>query len=74
MATVFDYLKWRGDLSFAQDPLNPVDGLIFCALSYIPFVGQAAETPMSRSRCGMPRRISCRWTTMKAASGQKTTR
>ena len=26
-------------------PLNPVDGLIFCALSYIPFVGQAAETP-----------------------------
>mgnify|MGYP000778192348 CR=1 FL=1 len=44
MATVFDYLKWRGDLSFAQDPLNPVDGLIFCALSYIPFVGQAAET------------------------------
>ena len=44
MATVFDYLKWRGDLSFAQDPLNPVDGLIFCALSYIPFVGQA-ETP-----------------------------
>ncbi len=45
MATVFDYLKWRGDLSFAQDPLNPVDGLIFCTLSYIPFVGQAAETP-----------------------------
>ena len=45
MATVFDYLKWRGDLSFAQDPLNPVDGLIFSVLSYIPFVGQAAETP-----------------------------
>ena len=45
MATVFDYLKWRGDLSFAQDPLNPVDGLIFCVLSYIPFVGQAAERP-----------------------------
>ncbi len=44
MATVFDYLKWRGDLSFDQDPLNPVDGLIFCVLSYIPFVGQAAET------------------------------
>ena len=45
MATVFDYLKWRGDLSFSQDPLNPVDGLIFSVLSYIPFVGQAAETP-----------------------------
>ena len=45
MATVFDYLKWRGDLSFSQDPLNPVDGLIFSVLSYIPFVGQAAEKP-----------------------------
>ena len=44
MATVFDYLKWRGDLSFSLDPLNPVDGLIFSVLSYIPFVGQAAET------------------------------
>ena len=45
MTSVFDYLKWRGDLSFSQDPLNPVDGLIFSVLSYIPFVGQAAETP-----------------------------
>lgn len=43
MTSVFDYLKWRGDLSFSQDPLNPVDGLIFSVLSYIPFVGQAAE-------------------------------
>ena len=42
MTSVFDYLKWRGDLSFSQDPLNPVDGLIFSVLSYIPFVGQAA--------------------------------
>ena len=45
MATVFDYLKWRGDLSFAQDPLTPVDGLISCVLSFFPFVGQAAERP-----------------------------
>ena len=45
MTSVFDYLKWRGDLSFSQDPLNPVDGLIFSVLSYIPFVGQAAEKP-----------------------------
>ncbi len=74
MATVFDYLKWRGDLSFAQDPLNPVDGLIFCTLSYIPSSVRRRRRPMSQSRCGMPRQISCRWTTMKAASGQKTTR
>ena len=37
MAHLFDYLAWRGDLSFAQDPFNPVDALIFCQLSYLPF-------------------------------------
>ena len=24
MTNVFDYLKWRGDLSFSQDPPNAV--------------------------------------------------
>ena len=28
MATVFDYITWRGDLSFAQDPPNAVDALV----------------------------------------------
>jgi len=37
MANVFDYLKWRGDLSFSQDPPNEVDALIFSGLSYIRF-------------------------------------
>ena len=37
MANVFDYLKWRGDLSFALDPPNAVDALIFSGLSYIRF-------------------------------------
>ena len=37
MAGIFDYLSWRGDLSFSQSPLNPVDALIFCQLSYLPF-------------------------------------
>ena len=45
MATMFDYLRWRGDLSFAQDPPNGVDALIFSALSYIQFCGHAAERP-----------------------------
>ena len=45
MENVFDYLKWRGDLSFIQDPPNMVDGLIFSALSYIPYVGQAVQSP-----------------------------
>lgn len=45
MANVFDYLKWRGDLSFTQDPPNPVDALIFSALSYICYGGRAESDP-----------------------------
>ena len=36
-ATVFDYLMWRGDLSFSQDGFNEVDNLILCIISYINF-------------------------------------
>ncbi len=35
MANLIDYLDWRGDLSFEERPLNEVDSLIFCELSYI---------------------------------------
>lgn len=42
MANIFDYLTWRGDLSFAQDPVNPVDALVFSALSYIHYREAAA--------------------------------
>ena len=45
MATIFDYLDWRGDLLFTQDKPNAVDALIFSGLVYIPFVGRAAEKP-----------------------------
>ena len=37
MAKIFDYLSWRGDLNFKQTPFNPVDALILCQLSYLPF-------------------------------------
>ena len=37
MSDIFDYLKWRGDLTFTQDPPNAVDALIFSALAYIHF-------------------------------------
>ena len=50
MAGIFDYLKWRGDLTFAQDPPNEVDALIFSGLSYLRFEGTVRdfpETPMS---------------------------
>ncbi len=39
MATIFDYIKWRGDLTFIQDPFNAVDALIFSALAYIRYGG-----------------------------------
>ncbi|MCQ2770285.1 MAG: DUF2974 domain-containing protein [Clostridia bacterium] len=35
MANLFDYLKWRGDLSFEKSKFNEVDGLIFAELSYV---------------------------------------
>ncbi len=37
MGTVFDYLDWRGDLSFCDSPINEVDALIFSMLSYLDF-------------------------------------
>ncbi len=45
MANVFDYIKWRGDLTFEQSPLNEIDALIFCELSYIFFDGIVPENP-----------------------------
>ncbi len=36
-ANIFDYLDWRGDLSFAEARFTPVDGLILALLSYIDF-------------------------------------
>lgn len=45
MANVFDYIKWRGDLTFAQSPLNEIDALILCELSYIFFDGIVPEDP-----------------------------
>lgn len=32
--TLFEYLLWRGDLTFLESPLNEVDNIIFCAFSY----------------------------------------
>jgi len=45
MATMFDYLKWRGDLTFSQDPPNEVDALIFSTLSYIDYGGAVEQDP-----------------------------
>ena len=37
MGTVFDYIDWRGDISFSSVPLNEVDSLVFSQISYIDF-------------------------------------
>lgn len=43
MANYMDYLRWRGDLSFSQDPLNEVDAMIFTSLSYLRLEGRPVE-------------------------------
>ena len=37
MPNLHDYILWRGDLSFEQDPLNEVDMLLLSQLSYAAF-------------------------------------
>lgn len=37
MGPLFEYIYWRGDLSFDLDPLNEIDALIFSEFSYIDY-------------------------------------
>ena len=37
MATVVDYIKWRGDLSFNDSAFNEVDALVFSEIAYVHF-------------------------------------
>lgn len=37
MSDLFDYLTWRGDLSFSSAPLGEIDNLIFDMIVYIDF-------------------------------------
>lgn len=39
MANMIDYLKWRGDLTFAEREFNEVDNLILSELAYLNFNG-----------------------------------
>ncbi|MEG1547140.1 MAG: Mbeg1-like protein [Clostridia bacterium] len=39
MSDLFEYIKWRGDLTLAHTPFNEVDSLILCRLSYLPWDG-----------------------------------
>ena len=46
MSDIFDYVTWRGDLSFSQDPPNGVHAPIFSGLSYIRFPYGAEQGPV----------------------------
>ena len=48
MPNVLDYLEWRGDLTFTEAPLNEVDNLIFCLLSYVDLDGIVPGTAHDR--------------------------
>jgi hypothetical protein len=45
MYNIFDYLEWRGDLSFAHDGLNEIDNLIFSVLAYLELDKAVPEKP-----------------------------
>ena len=42
--TMYEYLRWRGDLSFEADPFNEVDNVILAQLSYVDFDGIVSES------------------------------
>ena len=37
MTNIIDYVKWRGDLSFQNDPFNDIDALALSLLVYVEF-------------------------------------
>ncbi len=45
METLFDYLTWRGDLSFSKDPFNEIDSLILSLFSYLPMDEVVPKAP-----------------------------
>lgn len=46
MANIEDYIKWRGDLSFRQDPFNDIDNLILTQIAYVDFEGIVPDMEM----------------------------
>lgn len=45
MSNLFDYLAWRGDLTFGNAPLSPVDALAFSVLAYIRLEDTVSADP-----------------------------
>ncbi len=55
MPNIFDYLSWRGDLTFGNAPFNEVDNLILSMLSFIEYrdivPSEVLGTPKRLSEC-----------------------
>ena len=49
-SALFDYLSWRGDLSFEAVPLCEVDSLILSILAYIDFTNFVREEPATEKK------------------------
>ena len=49
MATMFDYIQWRGDLTFDKAPFNEVDNLLLSQLVYVDLAG-IVPGPESREK------------------------
>lgn len=48
MGNIFDFIDWRGDLTFEQDPFHEVDAAIFSAVSYVELDKIVSEDPVEQ--------------------------
>ena len=61
MADLFDYLEWRGDLTFEQSPFCKIDGIILAQLVYINYTGLVS--PDFKTQIELPQL----WESLKSA-------
>ena len=50
MANLFDYVHWRGDLSFHTSAFNEIDNLVFSEICYIDFEKAVSKFPSDEKR------------------------
>lgn len=60
MANIEDYIRWRGDLSFSQDPFHEVDSLILTQLCYLDFT-DIIPSYTEKASISMPKLIEKFW-------------
>lgn len=47
MSNIYDYIKWRGDLSFKSSGFNEVDGMLLSQLTYAPYEDMSFRYPIT---------------------------